>query len=302
MEIFHLQIPFGGHFQRALGDKAHDLAADDGRSMAGRLGAHRFEDPVDGGLLEVGEVHGDLRQIARRQRHTHGFDVTESAGGEADGLGDTLRDFDIGGVQVDVVRDQEFARASDGGAGGGMQFGVAEIGEAIGIGAHLVAQAFELAAADVFQIDAVGAAGGGFIEIHGHLQAFPQTHAEFVRQAHAIFERDTFHWHERHHIDGADAGVDAFVCTEVDEADGSLDSAVGGFDYGCGWTGEGDDGAVVIGVHLAVQDGDAAHGSDGFDDGVYFGRVATFGEVGDTLYYCLGHGVWMVMYTLFVPK
>jgi hypothetical protein len=89
---------------------------------------------------------------------------------------------------------------------------------------------------------------------------------------------------------------------QIDQGDRSLDTAEGRFDYGCGGAGESDHGAIVIGVQFAVQDGDAAHGADGFDDGVYFGGVAAFGKVRDTLYNCLGHGVWMVMYTLFVPK
>src|ERR1022692_1099908 len=47
MEILNLQIPFGGHFERALGDQPHDLTADDGRAVAGRLRAHGFEDAMD---------------------------------------------------------------------------------------------------------------------------------------------------------------------------------------------------------------------------------------------------------------
>ena len=94
----------------------------------------------------------------------------------------------------------------------------------------------------------------------------------------------------------------AFVFAEIDEADGALDAAVGGFDYGCGGSGEGDDRAVVIGVQLAVEDGDAAHRADGFDDGIYFGGIAAFGEVRDRFYDCLGHGDLMVRCTLFAPK
>src|ERR1017187_5502985 len=174
MEILHLQIPFGGHFERALGDQAYDFAADDGRTVAGGFGAHGFKDAMDGGLLEIGEVHGDLRQVARGQRNTHRLYVTESAGGEADGLGDALGDLHVGGVQVDVVGDQEFARAYDGGAGAGGQLGFAEIRAAIGIGADFFAQAFELATANVLQVDAVGAAGGGLVEVYGHAEALPE--------------------------------------------------------------------------------------------------------------------------------
>ena len=96
--------------------------------------------------------------------------------------------------------------------------------------------------------------------------------------------------------------MDAFVFTEIDESDGALDTAIGSFDDGRGGTGEGDHGAVVIGIQLAVEDGDAAHGADGFDDGVHFGGVAALGEVGNGFYDCLRHGVLIVMCTLFVPK
>ena len=83
----------------------------------------------------------------------------------------------------------------------------------------------------------------------------------------------------------------AGVVAQIDQGDGALDAAEGGLDYGCGGAGEGDDGAVMIGIQFAVEDGDAAHGADGFDDGVYLGGVAAFGEIGDTLDK-LGAGGW----------
>src|ERR1039457_2313465 len=108
---------------------------------------------------------------------------------------------------------------------------------------------------------------------------------------------------------------------QIYQANGALDSAKGRFDYGRGGPGEGDDTAVVVGVHLAVEDGDAAHGAGRFGGGVLlgsrvdFGGVAAFGEVGDALdklgagCWVLGAGVrqsgiprFIVAWTLFAPK
>jgi hypothetical protein len=50
---------------------------------------------------------------------------------------------------------------------------------------------------------------------------------------------------------------------------------------------QGDDATIVIMVHLAVEKIDAIH-LHGFDDGVNFGFIAAFGEIGDTFNQC-GH-------------
>jgi hypothetical protein len=46
--------------------------------------------------------------------------------------------------------------------------------------------------------------------------------------------------------------MDSGVVAEIYEDYGAFHPSEGGFYYGCGWAGEGDDRAVVIGIQFAV--------------------------------------------------
>ena len=52
---------------------------------------------------------------------------------------------------------------------------------------------------------------------------------------------------------------------------------------------QGDDAAVVIGIHLAVEEIDSWN-FHGFNDGVDFGRVAAFGKIRNAFDKSAGHG------------
>ena len=93
-----------------------------------------------------------------------------------------------GGIQEDVVGDQKLARSHHGCAGGGMHARLAEVGLARGIGGDLVANAFELAAADVFQILALGRGGGGFVEIDRDPEALRNFGAHVARHGDAVLD------------------------------------------------------------------------------------------------------------------
>ncbi len=77
------------------------------------------------------------------------------------------------------------------------------------------------------------------------------------------------------------------VFGQVDQFGGLANAANGGLGYIHRIAHQGDDAAVVIGVHLAVEQIDAVH-FHGFDNGVDFGFVAPFREVGYTFDEC-GH-------------
>ena len=76
-----------------------------------------------------------------------------------------LRDTVIIGVQIDVVCDKRFSRANGGCASRGMNASFSEIRLPVRVGRDFAAQAFELAAPDVFQILAIGPGGGSFVQI-----------------------------------------------------------------------------------------------------------------------------------------
>jgi hypothetical protein len=62
----------------------------------------------------------------------------------------------------------------------------------------------------------------------------------------------------------------------------------------------------MVGIHLAVQNGDARRGPDGGHDGVHLGGVAPLGEIRHALDNRPAHGITspliMVSRTLLVPK
>ena len=67
---------------------------------------------------------------------------------------------------------------------------------------------------------------------------------------------------------------------EVDEFGGLADAANGSFLNGFAVADQRDDAAVVVGIHLPVEEIDARN-LHGFDDGIDLGGVAAFRKVGD---------------------
>src|SRR5690242_7764447 len=110
-------------------------------------------------LLEISEVDGNLREMARFEVDSHGLNVAEAAGGKPYGFCDSIGYGDVRRVQVDVVGDEEFSGPDDDRASRRMDSRIADIRSAIRIARKIVAEAFELAFADIFEIDAVGALG-----------------------------------------------------------------------------------------------------------------------------------------------
>ena len=108
-----------------LGMSPDDLAEGRHHPVARGLAPHELEDARDGRLLKVGEVHRDLRQPAHGE--AGGLHVAQSAVREAHGFGDLLGDLDVGGVQINVVRDEELARAHHGSARRRMNPRIAEV-------------------------------------------------------------------------------------------------------------------------------------------------------------------------------
>ena len=81
----------------------------------------------------------------------------------------------------------------------------------------------------------------------------------------------------------------SLVLAEIDQLGGFAYPADGSFLDGVAVANDSDDAAVVVGVHFAIQQVDAVD-FHGIDDGVDFGFVASFREVGDAFYKRCGHG------------
>src|ERR1700722_3638876 len=97
-------------------------------------------------LLEVGEVHGNLRHAADQK--SRAFDEPHAAVGETNRLGDFLCNLDVRSVQKNVVGDQKFSRPHNGCACSRMNAWLTDIGTACRVRRNFRADALELATAN----------------------------------------------------------------------------------------------------------------------------------------------------------
>ncbi len=282
-----MQKPFRGLLQGTLGNQADDFAGNGNDSVAGGFALHEFEDAMDGSLVEVGQVHRDLGEAADEEAGS--LDEAQAAAGKAHGFGDFLRDGDIGRIQKDVVGNEKFARADYGRSGGGMDARLAEIGAARGVGGDFSADAFELAAANVLQILALGSGGGGFIQIDGNLETLGDFGSDVARHGDAVFNGHAFDRDEGYDIGCTHARMSSLMMGEVDQFGGLACAANGGFLNGLAVADESDDRAIVVGIHFAVEEIDSRNFHGG-DDGVNFGRVAAFGKIRNAFNKSAAHG------------
>ena len=236
-------------------------------------------------LVGIGQVHGDLRQAAHR--HTHSLYVTQATVGKAHGLGNLLRYLDIGRIEIHVVSDQKFARAYNRCARRRMQFAVAKVGLPCRIGLQLLANALELAATHILQVLTLGHLRGRLVQVNRHVIPLPDFFAGPPGNGDAIFQRHTFDGNKRDHVGRAQTGMSSRVFGEVNKLDSLANAADCGFRHIHRIADQRDNTAVVVGVHLAVEQIHAIH-LHGIDNGVDSGFVAAFRKVGDTFDEC-GH-------------
>src|ERR1700722_13989612 len=175
---------------------------------------------MHGGGFEVGKIDGNLREIARFQRHAHGFYVAQTAGREADGFGDFIGYADIRSVEVHVLGDQEFARSDDRRARCGMQFWFANVGLTVEIALQVFAEAFELAASHVFKIYAIRSCGSGLVEKYRDAVTLPYFIANPPGERDTVVECDAFDGDEGNDIGRANSRMSALVDRKIDEFSG----------------------------------------------------------------------------------
>ena len=262
IEASYLTYPIGIRLIGLLGNEADQLAVVDEDTVTLGEMLDSGVDLAHGGEAEVGDIHADLGAAVGED--TDGFDAVQPAVGGADVAGDGAGGGDVGLVEVNVVGDEEAAGSDGAGSGGLVKLGAADVGAAGGIAAGGVAQAFELTLADVFELDAVGAGGGGSVEVDGNTVAPPDLEAGLTGEHGALGKGDAADGDEGDDVGGADAGMDAVLLGEVDELGGLAGGADGGLDDAVGSAGDGDDGAVVGRVERPVQQTNALdlHGGD----------------------------------------
>jgi hypothetical protein len=280
IEASDLTYPIGIGLISGLGNEADELGIFDEDAVSLGEMLDGGVDVVHGRDAEVGDVHTDLGAAVGED--ADGFDAVEATVGGADVAGDGTGGGDVGLLKVDVVGDEEAAGAHGRGSGGGVELRAADVGAARGVAEGSVAETFKLAAANVFEEDAVGARGGGSVKVDGDAIATPDEETSLAGEDGAVGEGGSADGDKGDDVGGADAGMDAVLGGEVDQLGGFACGADGGFDDSGGRAGEGDDGAVVGGIEGPVEQ---AHAFDlcGGDDLCDLGGVGAFREVGDAL-------------------
>ena len=132
--------------------------------------AHEVAAPAGEGALAVGELLA--ARVVRR-----GVAAAGDAPLLAEGEGDVGRVALVGRVEVDVVGDEEGARADDRGPRPRRRARRAEVGLPRGVG-ELLRQALVLAAADVGEAPPLGPRGGRLVEVDGDVELAAHALAE----------------------------------------------------------------------------------------------------------------------------
>ena len=132
-----------------------------------------------------------------------------------------------------------------------------------------------------FQVLALGAGGGFLVQVDRDAQLAAHAAPQAAGDLHAVRHAHARDGHERHHVGGADAGVLAGVLVQVDQLGGFGDGAEGGFFHGCRRPDEGDHGAVVVQVRVAVEQAHLGDGGDRLGDRFDHFGAAGFGDIDD---------------------
>ena len=188
---------------------------------------------------------------------------------KADRLGDFLRDVDIGRIQENVVGDQKLARAHDGRARRRMHPRLAEVRLARRIGRNLRANSFKLPAPDVFQILPLRRSRRRLVQINRNLKSLPDLLAHMTRHGDAILDGHAINRNERHHVGRAHARMRALMLGQINQLRGLAHAANRRFLDRLPLADQRDHAAVVVGIHLAIEQIDAVD-LHRLDDGVHF--------------------------------
>jgi hypothetical protein len=160
---------------------------------------------------------------------------------------------------------------------------ISEVGTACGIGGDLGTDALELTSTDVLKILAFRRCSGGLVKVDRYFEALPYLGANVLRHGDAVFDGDALNGDERYDICGAHSGMRPLVLGQVDEFGSLADAADSGFLNGFTFAHESDDTAIMIRVHLAIEEVHAWN-LHSLDDGINFRLIAALGEVGNALY------------------
>src|SRR4051794_17827139 len=231
---------------------------------------------MNGGLLEVGQVHGYLGLSAHQKPRC--FHKAQTARREANCLSDFFGDVNVRSIQENVVRDKKLARPDYAGSRGLVQPTFAEVWLSGWDGNDLLANDFELSSTNILEILPLRRSCGCFVEVNRNLKTLPDLLANVPRHGDTVFNADTFDRDEWDDVGGAKTGMCAFVCIQIDQLRGPANAANRRFLNRLALANQRDHAAVVISIHFAIKKENAVdfHRSD---DRVNFRFVASFRKI-----------------------
>src|SRR5262249_19899871 len=118
------------------------------------------------------------------------------------------------------------------------------------------------------------------VEVHRNLISLPNLLPDMARHGDAVFDGQALDGDEWHHIRRPHTRVRALVLGQINQLRGLADPANNAFLYRFALAHQRDDAAVVIGVHLTIEQ---VHAIDlhGIDDGIDYGFITALRKVGN---------------------
>ncbi len=189
---------------------------------------------------------------------------------------------------MDIVSNEETARADCASSGSLVQFRTTHIGLPGGIFPSRIEQTFKLAATNILEENAVGAGGGGTVKVDGDTITPPDLKASLTSEHGALRKRDAANGNEWNDVCGSDTGVNTLLASQIDELRGLAGCTNCSLYYCFRSPRYGYDGTIMGGIERPIQETNAfdLHRRDYLRDDVYAG---SFREVGDTF----DDGVWI---------
>ena len=164
-----------------------------------------------------------------------------------------------------------------------MQLGLAKVRLARRIRRDLRSNPLKLTAPNVLQILSLRRCRRRFVQINRNLITLPDLFSHTPRHPDAIFNGHTVNRNEGHHIGRAHSRMRPLVHIQVDQLRGSPHSANRRLLNRVSLTHQRDHAAVVVRVHLAIQQVNTINLHRG-DNGVNLSPVASLRKIRHTLY------------------
>src|SRR5262249_52288445 len=164
----------------------------------------------------------------------------------------------------------------------GMQRSLAEVRLPLRIGSNLVAYALKLPATNVLEVLPLRPVCRSLVEIDWNLVAAPNLLADLPRNGDAILEPHALNRNERDYVGGAKSGMRSLMLIQIDQLGCFSHATDRSFGDGFAIANQSDHAAIVIGIHLSIEQIDAVD-LHRLDNRINFLCIAPFRKIRDTL-------------------